>query len=644
MFTMISTLSAPSPVIPLRTSLRSTDHRRCSLPPPSVNPPARRSANHVTVKPASPAVISSLISTLSAISPPPGSQFDDLPRSYAAYSTPASPLSHQTEFPLIIGPGGNVYRADPSAPSRMGFGMDYETYHPPRYPNENPHLRPNDAAGSPTILRSPRRVPSNNTLRSRASRPEIESCHPLKENSSIGNLSIEPGHRISTTSIASTGSGGRRSIRSFKSLKFSASKDDIRKETVTPMGNDMFDEPENKSEIGSHKAEVDGSRSVSHDSRILESTFEKDVITESPSIPSRSSSAGLMTFKGGVDLHLYERNGSPSSTGSPRKIPTRDSSLRRSHRSSSHRKRRSYRSDHSGPQEREKLSFEQNGDSPTQPSPDAFDEAAEDEVTRRIRQLKDQKKQRDSSLTIATIKPKTTSKTPELFQTPSPLPPIEALISDALDALQATGTSDVGKFEMDEVVESSAPSPAILQRINRNKTNPSKATTTKTFALIKHHTEPKTVNATLPQTSDSRLMKRVSRPPSPTKVEKHKKTLSGNSVDERSNSIDSVDSAIEDYIASPRLSQKITHAQTGRIISFSEVGDPDGSVVFCCVGMGLTRYITAFYDDLARTLKLRLITPDRPGVGGSGAHADGSDTPLSWPGNMITTAYFPKRY
>lgn len=48
--------------------------------------------------------------------------------------------------------------------------------------------------------------------------------------------------------------------------------------------------------------------------------------------------------------------------------------------------------------------------------------------------------------------------------------------------------------------------------------------------------------------------------------------------------------------------------------------------------MGLTRFITAFYDELALTLKLRLITPDRPGVGDSEPYTDGTATPLSWPG------------
>ncbi len=103
----------------------------------------------------------------------------------------------------------------------------------------------------------------------------------------------------------------------------------------------------------------------------------------------------------------------------------------------------------------------------------------------------------------------------------------------------------------------------------------------------------------------------------------------------RPSSADSIDDAVDAYLSSPRLSQKIRHPQTGRIISFSEVGDPNGFAVFCCVGMGLTRFITAFYDELALTLKLRLITPDRPGVGDSEPYSDGTATPLSWPGMLL---------
>ena len=95
--------------------------------------------------------------------------------------------------------------------------------------------------------------------------------------------------------------------------------------------------------------------------------------------------------------------------------------------------------------------------------------------------------------------------------------------------------------------------------------------------------------------------------------------------------------AVDDYIFSPKLTQKVPHPTTGRTIAFSEVGDPKGHVVLCCLGMGLTRYLMAFYDELARTLNLRLVTLDRPGVGESGPHQlDEPSNPLSWPGKFCS--------
>ncbi|KAJ4307649.1 hypothetical protein N0V94_009661, partial [Neodidymelliopsis sp. IMI 364377] len=104
-------------------------------------------------------------------------------------------------------------------------------------------------------------------------------------------------------------------------------------------------------------------------------------------------------------------------------------------------------------------------------------------------------------------------------------------------------------------------------------------------------------------------------------------------TDERPTSLDSVDMDVDNYLHAPRLSQKIRHPQTGRIISFSEVGDPNGYAIFVCVGMGLTRFVMAFYDQLAATLKLRLITPERPGIGGS--QVDPNGTPLTWPDDVL---------
>lgn len=110
----------------------------------------------------------------------------------------------------------------------------------------------------------------------------------------------------------------------------------------------------------------------------------------------------------------------------------------------------------------------------------------------------------------------------------------------------------------------------------------------------------------------------------------------------RPTTADSIDHQVNMFIRSSRLTQKIKHPQTGRTISFSEVGDPKGHAVFCCVGMGLTRYVTAFYDELASTLRLRLITPDRPGVGES--PVDPLGTPLSWPGIIIPTSCLVMTY
>lgn len=135
--------------------------------------------------------------------------------------------------------------------------------------------------------------------------------------------------------------------------------------------------------------------------------------------------------------------------------------------------------------------------------------------------------------------------------------------------------------------------------------------------------------------------KRWSHPDLPLRQERHRSDKNGALnvvveppaqavIEERPTSADSVDMEVEAYLCSPRLSQKIRHPQTGRIISFSEVGDPKGFAVFVCVGMGLTRFVMAFYDQLAATLKLRLITLDRPGIGGS--QSDPTGTPLSWPG------------
>lgn len=53
----------------------------------------------------------------------------------------------------------------------------------------------------------------------------------------------------------------------------------------------------------------------------------------------------------------------------------------------------------------------------------------------------------------------------------------------------------------------------------------------------------------------------------------------------------------------------------GRRLGFATFGDPDGAPVLCCHGGLVSRNDVAPSDDVARSLGLRLISPDRPGVG-----------------------------
>lgn len=103
---------------------------------------------------------------------------------------------------------------------------------------------------------------------------------------------------------------------------------------------------------------------------------------------------------------------------------------------------------------------------------------------------------------------------------------------------------------------------------------------------------------------------------------------------------DSIEIAVTEYLQHSRLSRRVKHPLTGRVISFSEVGDRHGAAVFVCLGMGLTRYVAAFYDELATTLRLRLITIDRPGVGGSEPYPPGDRSgPLSWPDDVLAVSH-----
>lgn len=152
------------------------------------------------------------------------------------------------------------------------------------------------------------------------------------------------------------------------------------------------------------------------------------------------------------------------------------------------------------------------------------------------------------------------------------------------------------------------------------------------------HTRPPSVTqGSVKSRSESRLQ-RWSTPPDTTRVAERttprRSFQSPRKSDARRDSVNSTEESVKAMLANPRLSRKIWRPMEGRGVSFSEVGDPKGHVVFCCVGMGVTRYISAFHDELAASLGLRIITPDRPGIGGSEPYSEGSRSPISWPGEL----------
>lgn len=577
---------------------------------------ARPSAEHGHVQPASPEVISSLILSLSAIST--DSHFDNLPTIDS--NAPPSPGVKKTEF----------VRDEPQVPPSPGFGMDYGAYRtPPVEDNEPDFLHPDAAAESPVVRmapqtpRSPRSVLSRRSSRSlpddaallrSASRTSLASSKAGRDDASgFGVVSLQPGPRMSSISVASTGSAGKKSLRGPFNLLKRSSRDLSKDREADHIGL-----------AGSLRLKSSRSRLSMRSSPSMEATSANGThFLEKPTFPvSRHESVPNFS-------PIDPSNFSPGGIGSGRVIPTRESSLRHSHKRASSGKRRSVR--HGAYSSRD-FTIEGN-----------ITEAKteEDGVSKRISELKDQQKKiRDEMLCDngAHTMPKSTPSTNERQSTIQPsastYPTNHPSTSTFSTGHSQPGRSGLALKEVDELheedIEESAPSPTVLTR--RGVSNPKR-----TYSPLGSKSANIQFSLDRSDSSNQRGMKRPSNPPVQVDTKHHQRTLSGaqriSSIpDERPSSADSIDHAVEAYLDSPRLTQKVLHPVSNRIVAFSEVGDPNGHVVFCCVGMGLTRYLTAFYDELARTLKLRLITPDRPGVGESDPCTDGTGTPLGWPG------------
>ncbi|KAI9738991.1 MAG: hypothetical protein M1818_005305 [Claussenomyces sp. TS43310] len=585
--------TAGPPAIPKRT--KASVNRR-SLPAGSTH--LRPSdANRVHVQPASPEVISSLITSLSIISSPVNELFE--------HSSESLPLARSEDSPRKAAHTVDQNKYE-SAPNGNGsFGLDYGAYKQPSLDELQDIGSLDEMAASPPVIRtakppsgfspltapkSPKEGSFKSFLRAN-SRPSSRSSNDRDDASSIGNVSVErgvtPSRELKRQSSAE--SWGKKQGRNQKGLMYMSSKERLR-ERLPHLDSDSFLAHSPISE------EIAAERG---DSQLNTTTLS---VAESPNIgpPSPALSTGS---QGGI--------------GS-RYIPPRESSLR--NRSSTRQKRTSYRSSrHDGQQsEREGDKTIREGDErSSQPS----DRKARDSV--------------DSH------------NGPSKMQEPLNSSPFPKEIKPT--TLASKHVAESAKVDERQVLDNDegAPSPAVAQRKSRIQENDSRRSSSVKAAKSGRQT-PDLVKSEQSKRDGTRF-KRLSAPLSPrdsihkklAPQENYRKGMvspeprpSQLGIDDRPTSADSIDDAVDSYLCSPRLSQKIRHPQTGRIISFSEVGDSEGFAVFCCVGMGLTKYITAFYDELALTLKLRLITPDRPGVGESEPYSDGTTTPLSWPDDV----------
>ncbi len=633
--------------------------RRLSLPAtaPHHNE-KRRDSNRVHVKPASTEVISSLIETLSAISSPVEHHFDSLPNLAASQSTPVSPHAWQTEYPKITEPTVSTIRQrTPSASSILRSSLDKSTRKRPYGVDAGYLLHPDHASMRTS---SPKRSPHDKS--STFGIREPEDPYDLGEIYSLGSVSIESKPWLSTTSINSTGSNGLRSVKSVRSMRSLRSLG-VKSSRGSLCSSDERVVPKAKGGV-ERKAER---HVIEHSTppqspppgqlSISKQATRSSVAVEPPIVPNRASSAQSADSPRRSDWYAEDISGGLDdikglhSIPNQDYIPTRDSSKRHSLRvSPTNQKRRSRLSEHSSVLEAKVSSVENNQDAlhealqkvADESGPNTQPEVAEDLVTRRIKELKDQKMQRDRSSMETPTGFLSIPETPDRSLVSSPVPTSpKPVVTRSREVEQETAGAESIKAVVSGDAENSAPSPAIASKTNRHSLSANKSMETRNPAAILEN-ESKRNSYAAPQRSNSRLLRRLSRPTSPTATRRHTRAFSTSvnppyRVSQYLSEIedgDSIDDAVERFLSSPRLSQRIKQSQTDRVIAFSEVGDPKGSVVFFCVGMGLTRFLTAFYDELALTLKLRLITPDRPGVGGSEPHADGLDTPLGWPDDV----------
>ncbi|KAI0152522.1 alpha/beta-hydrolase [Hypoxylon sp. NC0597] len=523
------------------------------------------------VPPASPEVISSLITSLSVISKPANRHFEG-----QSLSLPSSP--REGSFGVDYGAFSNHKLGQLK---EEDIDLDELAASPPTIRTAKP-----PSGFSPlTAPKSPRRESSGglkSLLRS-SSRPSSKgSLSSHDDTRSIGNLSIERGlpPTPELRKQRSHDSWGKKQARSHKGLMYMSSKERLR-------ASETEKKRASSGSIGGKSNSLNG-LSPRPDTILAETP-----IREEPSdSPSKET---MLDLSPSIDPGNLQRS-----------IPARDSSLRKT---GTNAKRSSHRSSRSKRESDGALNDTIPEDSEHTRSRDTSHTSRRH--LSRANSEADTRRRRDDTL-------------PEM-----PLSARSAAPSNKKNQESHYTHERARSYSNDtNAFEDGAPFPAVSQGRRRSAHSADRRKSGRTT--------PDPGDIIRPKRSSSRLKRLSAGPKSPELADRTKEAITPEPMVgyERPASADSIDDAVESYLCSPRLSQKIRHPQTGRVISFSEVGDAEGSAVFCCVGMGLTRYITAFYDELALTLKLRLITPDRPGVGDSEPYADGTATPLSWPDDV----------
>lgn len=529
-------------------------------------------------------------------------------------------------------------------PSHNGFGMVYGAYNnPSNVADENSATQPSDVAIAPVIRMArppaPKASPRSKegSLRSLKLRRSQSSLDSNSEDKQAAKSTILPSGSRSSASAASSRDSRRKHQDRTSQVEPTLPRT-ISGSSLHPGATQTRPSPsESIASLCPSASTHDVSRETIEESNAENQSGESNAeSTNGPSTPALQAQASSSRTALNKPSMMKPSPDSPSSTLHGHTIPSRQSSLRHSFHGSPSKSKSSRHTRYQSSSSRE-----------VRVNQDLLEDFSEldiidDPIAKRIQELK-AKMQRNSDQDVLENRHQSRSRSRSSYPGPHSVE-LSERANDSSSKRSARSSVNVDeslptkKLAEDLLFDEqdTAPSPTVYStNKKRNSASlPTSSAPARTSSMLVSQATHEVINGSQQlgvgshapgigeQVKDSRKKANRLSPPGRLSL----------GLEDRESVADTVDDDVDKFLDSPRLTQKIAHPQTGRIIAFSEVGDPDGFAVICCVGMGLTRYLTAFYDELAVTLKLRLITLDRPGVGESEPCLDGSGTPLTWPG------------